>query len=275
MSHAAFLPAGWQPAPDLLRDRIILLTGAANGIGRALADALAAHGATLVLLDRDVHGLEAAYDAIVAAGHPEPALYPMDLSGAGPDDYDALATTLEREFGRLDGLVHNAAELGALIPLSHFETELGYRTLQTDLNAPCLLTLACLDLLNASRDASVVFTSDAVGRHGKAYWGAYGVAKAGLECFMQILADELETNTPIRANSIDPGPGRERRGPEQAGGRGETFPLSGQCAQQGHHRTATERGGRRGRVNRPPAAVRPPPTTRPAGCRPRCGVRTR
>jgi NAD(P)-dependent dehydrogenase (short-subunit alcohol dehydrogenase family) len=206
MSHAAFLPAGWQPAPDLLRDRIILLTGAANGIGRALADALAAHGATLVLLDRDVHGLEAAYDAIVAAGHPEPALYPMDLSGAGPDDYDALATTLEREFGRLDGLVHNAAELGALIPLSHFETELWYRTLQTDLNAPCLLTLACLDLLNASRDASVVFTSDAVGRHGKAYWGAYGVAKAGLECFMQILADELETNTPIRANSIDPGP---------------------------------------------------------------------
>lgn len=206
MTHTALLPAGWQPPPDLLRDRIILLTGAANGIGRALADALAAHGATLVLLDKDRHGLELAYDEIVAAGHPEPALYPMDLAGAGPDDYATLAATLEREFGRLDGLIHNAAELGALIPISHFETELWFRTLQADLNAPCLLTMACLGLLNASKDASVIFTSDAVGRHGKAYWGAYGVAKAGLEGFMQILADELEASTPIRVNSIDPGP---------------------------------------------------------------------
>jgi len=206
MANTHSIPAGWQPAPDLLRERIILLTGAANGIGRALADALAAHGATLVLLDRDVHGLELAYDEILAAGHAEPALYPMDLSGAGPDDYTALAATLEREFGRLDGLIHNAAELGALIPISNYETELWFRILQTDLNAPCLLTMACLGLLKASLDASIIFTSDAVGRHGKAYWGAYGVAKAGLEGFMQILADELEANTPIRANSIDPGP---------------------------------------------------------------------
>jgi NAD(P)-dependent dehydrogenase (short-subunit alcohol dehydrogenase family) len=200
------MPAGWTPADDLLHERVILITGAASGIGRALADAMAAHGATLVLLDRDVHGLERAYDEIVAAGHAEPALYPMDLGGAGPDDYTTLAETLDREFGRLDALVHNAAELGALIPVSHFETELWFRTLQVDLHAPCLLTMACLGLLNASRDASVIFTSDAVGRHGKAYWGAYGVAKAGLEGFMQILADELEANTPVRANSIDPGP---------------------------------------------------------------------
>ncbi len=206
MTNTSPMPAGWQPAADLLRDRIILLTGAANGIGRALADALAAHGATLVLLDKDVHGLELAYDEIVAAGHPEPALYPMDLAGAGPDDYTVLAARLQQEFGRLDGLIHNAAELGALVPLSNFETELWFRTLQADLNAPCLLTMACLGLLNASTDASVIFTSDSVGRHGKAYWGAYGVAKAGLEGFMQILADELEANTPVRANSIDPGP---------------------------------------------------------------------
>jgi NAD(P)-dependent dehydrogenase (short-subunit alcohol dehydrogenase family) len=206
MNDTAFSLAAWSPAVDLLADRIILLTGAANGIGRALADALAAHGAMLVMLDKDVHGLELAYDDIVAAGHPEPALYPMDLAGAGPEDYTSLAATLDSEYGRLDGIIHNAAELGALIPISNFETELWFRTLQTDLNAPCLLTMACLGLLNASPDASIIFTSDSVGRHGKAYWGAYGVAKAGLECFMQILADELETNTPVRANSIDPGP---------------------------------------------------------------------
>jgi len=206
MTDSPFLLDAWSPAADLLQERVILLTGAANGIGRALADALSGHGATVVLLDKDVHGLELAYDEIVAAGHPEPALYPMDLSGAGPDDYTDMASILDREYGRLDGLIHNAAELGALVPVSNIETDLWFKTLQTDLNAPCLLTMACLGLLRASQDASIIFTSDAVGRHGKAYWGAYGIAKAGLECFMQILADELETSTPVRANSIDPGP---------------------------------------------------------------------
>jgi NAD(P)-dependent dehydrogenase (short-subunit alcohol dehydrogenase family) len=206
MNDSTCLLETWSPAADLLQDRVILLTGAASGIGRALAGALSGHGATLVLLDKDVHGLELAYDGIVAAGNPEPALYPMDLSGAGPGDYTEMAATLDREFGRLDGLIHNAAELGALVPISNVETDLWFRTLQTDLNAPCLLTMAVLGLLRASPDASIIFTSDAVGRHGKAYWGAYGVAKAGLECFMQILAYELETGTPIRANSIDPGP---------------------------------------------------------------------
>ncbi len=208
MTDVLEIPADWQPTPDLLAGRIILLTGAAHGIGRALATDMATHGATLVLLDRDVPGLEAAYDDIVAAGHPEPALYPLDLQGAAPQHYLELADTLQREFGRLDGLVNNAAELGALVPIANTDTELWFKLLQTDLHAPCLLTMACLKLLEASADASVIFTSDAVGRHGRAYWGAYGVAKAGLEGFMQILADELESGGRIRVNSIDPGPVR-------------------------------------------------------------------
>jgi NAD(P)-dependent dehydrogenase (short-subunit alcohol dehydrogenase family) len=194
------------PPANLLQERVILVTGAASGIGQAVVKAMAAHGATTILLDRDVPGLEQTYDAIIAAGHPEPAIYPMDLQGAKPDDYTRLAATLEDEFGRLDGLVHNAAHLGALVPFANFDNELWFQTLQTSLNAPYLMTLACLDLLNASKDASIVFTSDAVGRKGKAYWGAYGVAKAGMEIFMQTLAEELESNTSIRVNSIDPGP---------------------------------------------------------------------
>jgi NAD(P)-dependent dehydrogenase (short-subunit alcohol dehydrogenase family) len=198
----------WHPAPGQLHDRVILVTGAANGIGRAIADACAAHGASVILLDRDVRGLEQAYDEIVAAGHPEPALYPMDLKGATPDDYATLAEKIETEFHHLDGLVHNAAYLGALVPFANFEHELWFETLQVNLNAPYLLTMACLGLLQQSRDASIVFTSDAAGRHGKAYWGAYAVSKAATEDFMQILADELEANTPIRVNSLDPGPVR-------------------------------------------------------------------
>jgi NAD(P)-dependent dehydrogenase (short-subunit alcohol dehydrogenase family) len=198
----------WQPAPELLQDRVILITGAANGIGRAIAGACAAHGASVILLDRDVRGLELAYDEIMAAAYPEPALYPMDLKGATPDDYAALSETIEKEYGHLDGLVHNAAYLGALVPFANFEHELWFETLQVNLNAPYLLTLACLGLLQKSRDASIVFAADAAGRHGKAYWGAYAVTKAGTEGFMQILADELEANTPIRVNSLDPGPVR-------------------------------------------------------------------
>jgi NAD(P)-dependent dehydrogenase (short-subunit alcohol dehydrogenase family) len=206
MTAAARPPNDWEPADGTLADRVILITGAADGIGRALARSCAALGATIIMLDRNVRGLEQAYDEIVAAGHPEPALYPLDLQGATPDDYATLALTVEQEFGRLHGLVHNAAFLGALIPLTHFDDELWYQVLQINLNAPYLLTRACLDLMARSGDdASIVFTSDAAGRHGKAYWGAYGVAKAGLENLMQILADELETNTPVRANSIDPG----------------------------------------------------------------------
>jgi NAD(P)-dependent dehydrogenase (short-subunit alcohol dehydrogenase family) len=198
----------WHPAPGSLRDRVILITGAANGIGRAVADACAAQGASVILLDRDVRGLEQAYDAITAAGHPEPALYPMDLKGATPDDYATLADTIANEFGRLDGLVHNAAYLGALVPFANFEHELWFETLQVNLNAPYLLTMACLGLLQPSGDASIVFAADAAGRHGKAYWGAYAVSKAATEGFMQVLADEFEANTPIRVNSLDPGPVR-------------------------------------------------------------------
>jgi NAD(P)-dependent dehydrogenase (short-subunit alcohol dehydrogenase family) len=132
MSATAHLPNDWEPAAETLADRIILITGAADGIGRALACSCAKHGATVIMLDRNVRGLEQAYDEILAAGHPEPALYPLDLQGATPGDYATLAQTVEREFGRLHGLVHNAAFLGALIPLTHFDDELWYQVLQVN-----------------------------------------------------------------------------------------------------------------------------------------------
>lgn len=200
------IPDNWSPADSSLTDRAILITGAGNGIGAAVACACAAQGATVILLDKVVRSLEAVYDRIEAAGGPQPAIYPMDLEGATEKDYFDLAGTLETEFGRLDGLLHNAAMLGALVPVAHFEAELWFRILQINLNAPFMLTRACLGPLMNSEDASVVFCADQVGRHGKAYWGAYAASKAGCENFMQVLADELEANTPIRVNSIDPGP---------------------------------------------------------------------
>ncbi len=195
----------WTPSPGLLKDRIILVTGAGDGIGKACATAFAAYGATVVLLGRTIRKLENVYDEIEQAGSPQPAIYPMNLEGATAKDYEELAQTLAREFGRLDGLLHNAAMLGTLTPIAHYDPELWLQSIQVNLNAPFLLTQACIGLLTASQDASLLFTSDQVGRRGKAYWGAYGVAKAAIEGLMQTLADELENNTSVRVNSIDPG----------------------------------------------------------------------
>ncbi len=200
----------YQPAPDLLAGRTILVTGAGSGIGAAAARAFAAHGATVVLLGRTIRKLEATYDAIEQSGGPQPAIYPMNLEGAAPKDYEELATTLGNELGRLDGLLHNAALLGSLTPLEHYDLAQWSQLMQVNLNAPYLLTRACLPLLKASDDASVVFTTSSVGRRGRAYWGAYAISKAACDNMAEIFADELEANTPIRVNTLNPGAVRTR-----------------------------------------------------------------
>ncbi len=199
---------GYRPAPDLLRDRVIVVSGAGDGIGRALAAACAGHGATVVLLGRAVAKLEALCDRIEGAGHPPAAIYPIDLAGASPQDYQQLGQILETTYGTLHGLVHNAAQLGPLSPLASYDVKAWHRVMQVNLNAPFLLTRACLGLLQRADDASVVFASDRVGRVGRAYWGAYGISKHGLEGMMQVLADELESTTSIRVNSLAPEPVR-------------------------------------------------------------------
>lgn len=194
------------PQSGLLNDRIILVTGAAHGIGRAVSRCLADYGATVVLLDKDVPALETLYDQIQADGSPEPAIYPMDLAGASLSDFETLESVLRKNFNRLDGLLHNAAILGNLASIATYDLTQWQQVMTVNFNAPLLLTRSCLTLLKASTNASLLFTSDTVGRTGKAYWGAYGISKFALEGLMQILAQELETNTSIRVNSIDPGP---------------------------------------------------------------------
>lgn len=198
----------YAPLPDLLAGRVVLVTGAARGIGRAAARAFAAHGASVVLLDHAQRPLDVLYDEIEQAGHPQPAIVTLDLATATVEDYEAAASKIGQAFGRLDGLLHNAAELGALAPIELYDLGLWARVFSVNLHAPLLLTRACLPWLKRSADASVVFTSADVGRRGRAYWGAYGVACAALEGLTQILAAELEAGGRIRVNSLDPGPVR-------------------------------------------------------------------
>ncbi|HWR79744.1 MAG TPA: YciK family oxidoreductase [Pseudomonas sp.] len=191
--------------PDLLKDRVILVTGAGRGIGAAAAKAFAAHGATVLLLGKTEESLNHLYDEIEQAGYPQPAVIPFNLETALSHQYGELAAMVENEFGRLDGLLHNAAILGPRTPLEQLSGDNFMRVMQINVNAEFMLTQAMLPLIKLSEDASVVFTSSSVGRKGKAYWGAYAVSKFANEGLMQVLADELEGTSNARANSINPG----------------------------------------------------------------------
>ncbi|MHB8403907.1 MAG: YciK family oxidoreductase [Gammaproteobacteria bacterium] len=198
-------PADYSPPKDLLKNRVILVTGAGDGIGRAVSKGLAAHGASVILLGKTIQKLEGVYDEIMQAGGPLPGIYPMDLMGAKYQDYEDLVGVLDKEYGRLDGLLHNAGILGERAPIEHHEIHIWQQVLQVNLTAPFALTKACLELLYKSPDASVVFTGSSVGRKPRAYWGAYAVSKAGIEALSAMLADETEFRGTLRVNSINPG----------------------------------------------------------------------
>lgn len=193
----------YQPASDELRERVILVTGAGDGIGRAVALALAAHGATVILSGRTVRKLEATHDQILAADGPQPSIAPLNLERALANDYDAVAAAINSNYGRLDGLLHNAAMLGQLSPIDHYDVPTWTQVLHVNVTAEFALTQVCLPLLRKSPDASVLFTSSGVGRRGRALWGAYAVSKFAVEGLAQVLADEL-ASTPIRVNCINP-----------------------------------------------------------------------
>jgi NAD(P)-dependent dehydrogenase (short-subunit alcohol dehydrogenase family) len=189
-----------------LAGRVILVTGAYGGLGEASAKACAQAGATVVLLGRKVPKLSRTYDAVKALGA-EPALYPMDMAGADPADYEAMADRICLDLGGLDGVLHCAAEFTGLRPLETTPPEDFVRHLHVNLTAPWLLTQACLPHLRRAADGAVVFVLEDLARVNRAYWGAYGVAKAGLAGLVRMLHDETEAG-PVRVSALQPGPMR-------------------------------------------------------------------
>ena len=196
----------YRPPAGLLAGRNILITGAGDGIGAALAKACAAAGATVILLGRTERKLVAVNDAIVDAGHPQPWIFPMDLAKATPEDIEDFAAGLGAQIPALHGIVHNAAILGAMSPLEHYPPKKWNEVLQVNVTAAFQLTRALLPLVRRAEpgSASIVFTSSGVGQRGHAYWGAYSVSKFAVEGLAQVLSEELEQDR-IRVNVVDPG----------------------------------------------------------------------
>ncbi|MES1927794.1 dehydrogenase of unknown specificity, short-chain alcohol dehydrogenase like protein [Salinisphaera dokdonensis CL-ES53] len=189
-----------------LAGRVILITGAGGGIGASVARAIAAAGAECVLVGRRERTLTPVFDAIVADGSPEPALFPLDVTKAGEDDYQRLVDGIQADCGGLHGIVHLAARFDGLMPLATHPIDGWQRIMHINLTSAFALTQICLPLLQAAEDSSVVFTLDEAAAQPKAFWGAYGVSKAGLTALVRLFAVEHAQSQRLRFNAIDPGP---------------------------------------------------------------------
>ncbi|MGL5040600.1 MAG: YciK family oxidoreductase [Aeromonas sp.] len=198
----------YQAPHDLLTDKVILVTGAGDGIGRVAALTYAAHGARLILMGRTSAKLEAVYHEIEAAGDRLPAIVPIDLATATLAHYRALASTFAQQFGRLDGVLFNAGVLGTLTPFEQISPQEWSEVMQVNVTSQLLLTQALLPLIRQTAtlqgEAAIIYTSSSVGRKGRAYWGSYAISKFATEGMMEVLADELE-NSGVRVNSLNPG----------------------------------------------------------------------
>lgn len=204
----SFDPRSHVPGPHELADRVIAITGASDGIGRAVALACARAGANVILIGRNARKLEAVHGEIEAAGHPEPIIALLDLEKSLAPDYDQIAAAVLERYGRLDGLVHNAAILGAVSPIEHYDVPTWVRVMHINVTAAFALTHLLVPALRRSKDASVIFTSSGVGRRGRAYWGAYAVSKFAIEGLSQVFAHEMEGSTNVRVNTLNPGRAR-------------------------------------------------------------------
>jgi len=203
-------PKSYQPPAGLLNERVVLITGSSDGIGRALALESARLGAQVLLHGRNVKKLEAVYDEIIAIDNAtRPSIVPLDLATADSAAYLALAEEIENEFGRLDGLVHNAGILGKRLSIEQYDAAEWQTVLHVNLTAAFALTQVLFPALRKSQSPSIIFTSSGVGRVGKPFWGAYAVSKFGTEALSQILAAENE-HTAFKVNCINPGATRTK-----------------------------------------------------------------
>jgi len=204
-SEFDMIPKQFTPEPGLLTGRIILITGASSGLGKALAVEGARAGATVILCGRNGAKLERVYDEIETMGAPQPAIAMLDLAAATAVEYDNLAKTIDAEFGKLDGVVHAAGLLGDRTPLEHYDVPTWCKVLHVNLTAPFILTQVLLPNLRKSADASVIFVSSGVVKNQRPFWGAYAVAKSGLESVRSMWSQELDGEPTIRVNSVNPG----------------------------------------------------------------------
>jgi NAD(P)-dependent dehydrogenase (short-subunit alcohol dehydrogenase family) len=185
-----------------LQGQIALVTGASRGIGAAAAEALAAAGAHVVLAARTAADLELAEERIHQAGGTA-TIAPLDL--VETDSIARLAAAVADRWGRLDILMLNAATLGSLTPVAQIDGKEFSRVLTLNVLAAQALIAGFDPLLRNSEAGRLLAVTSSVGRHPRAYWGAYGASKAALETLALSYAEEVRNISPVRVAIVDPG----------------------------------------------------------------------
>ena len=204
--HTASLPVEYQPKVDLLKDYVVLVTGAGQGLGKVAAIAFAKHGATVILHGRNVSNLERVYDEINDAGLPQPAILPLDYMKTTQTELDAFAHAIHTGFGQLDVVFHGASHFLSCMPLSSQDLDMWQHHVRVNLVVPAALTKACMPLLARAPGASIVFLTESHAVEPKAFWGAFSTSKSALANLTAIWADEMDGQTRIRFNLCLPGP---------------------------------------------------------------------
>ena len=199
------LPKDYKAQQNALTEKVILVSGGGSGIGKSAGLIFAEHGADLILVGKNPAHLESTYQEFLDKNLKPPLLHVMDLEKSNENDFQEINTVIEKEFGKLDGLLNNAGILGDKTPLENYKIDVWKKVFDINVHAPFLLTKSLLPVLKAAENSSIIFTSSAVGKRGKAYWGAYSLTKFATESMMQIFSEELENTSNVRVNSIDPG----------------------------------------------------------------------
>ena len=185
-------------------NHVILVTGAANGIGRTLTKYLSSHGTTVLMLDKDEVALNQLYDDILRDGHKEPVIIHQDLKAINQEIVDLLVNQTVEELGRIDGIVFCACEYGNNSPIEHYQLDAWSSTIKVNLYASFLIAKSFLPLLRKAKDSTMIFTTSSQVRKSTAYWGANAVTDKALYGLVQTIADETE-NDSIEVFSLDPG----------------------------------------------------------------------
>ncbi len=199
----------YQPEQNLLQNRYILVTGATDGIGREAAMTYARYGADVILLGRNETKLKQVQEEVHNSTDCDADYWLLDMDSASPEQCHTLAREIARQFPRLDGVLHNAAVLGDIVPMLNQAPEVWQQVMRVNVDTTFFLTQALLPMLLASEAGSPIFTTSSVGHQGRANWGAYAVSKFATEGMMQVLADEYQ-NHALRVNCINPGGTRTR-----------------------------------------------------------------
>ena len=187
-----------------MKNKVILITGANKGIGKTLSLEFSKMGVNIVLLGRNEESLDSVYDEIITTTSTKPLIIKCDLSDIDNKSAKQINDEIMGVYGRLDGVIFNAAKLGKMSTIEDYEEDIWKEVFNINLHSAFIISKEILPALKAAPNGRIIFTSSGVAEVGKAFWGAYSASKFAVKGLAEILRDELDTTSNIKVFNYDP-----------------------------------------------------------------------